>query len=160
MRGAASRNTQACVSTTYLRATTTATSQPTPKEPLHLDQVFVTRPALAASLAQRSRHGYYGHMKRTRIAELKNNLSRFLDQVRHGETVLVIDRDQPIAQIVPLQGRPAGRGADQQRLARLERRGLIRRGSGRPPDWLGKRKPPRLGRSLLRDLLAERESGW
>lgn len=105
-------------------------------------------------------HGYYGYVKRAKIAELKNNLSRFLDQVRHGETVLVIDRDQPIAQIVPLHGRPARKGADEERLTRLERRGLIRRGSGALPDWLGKRKPPRLRRSLLRDLLVERESGW
>jgi prevent-host-death family protein len=100
-------------------------------------------------------------MKRANIAQLKNNLSRYLDQVRHGEIVLVIDRDQPIAQIVPLQDRRAARpGADGERLARLERQGLIRRGAGALPDWLGRRKPPRLQRSLLRDLLAERESGW
>ncbi|MGH7417744.1 MAG: type II toxin-antitoxin system Phd/YefM family antitoxin [Candidatus Rokuibacteriota bacterium] len=99
-------------------------------------------------------------MKRAKIAQLKNNLSRYLDQVRHGETVLIVDRDQPIAHIVPLQGRPVGAGADEERLTRLERRGLIRRGTGAIPDWLGKRKPPRLRRSLLRDLLAERESGW
>lgn len=105
-------------------------------------------------------HGYYGHVKRAKIAELKNNLSRYLDQVRHGETVLVIDRDQPIAQITPLHGRPSRQGADDERLTRLERRGLIRRGTGGLPDWLGKRKAPRLRTSLLRDVLAEREAGW
>jgi prevent-host-death family protein len=105
-------------------------------------------------------HGQYGHVKKARIAELKNNLSRYLDQVRHGETVLVVDRDQPIAQLVPLQSRTTGQGADGERLARLERRGLVRRGTGELPDWLGKRKPPRLRRSALRDMLKERESGW
>jgi prevent-host-death family protein len=99
-------------------------------------------------------------MKKAKIAELKNNLSRYLDQVRHGETVLVVDRDQPIAQIVPLQKRHARQGADEERLARLERGGLIRRGTGELPDWLGRRTPPRLRRSLLRDLLSERETGW
>ena len=44
-RGAASRNTQACVSTTYLRGTTAATSQLTPKQASHLDQLLVTRNA-------------------------------------------------------------------------------------------------------------------
>jgi prevent-host-death family protein len=99
-------------------------------------------------------------MKRAQIAQLKNNLSRYLDQVRHGETVLVVDRDQAIAQIVPLQGRPVSPAREEERLARLERRGLVRRGTGTIPDWLGKRKPPRLRGSLLRDFLAERESGW
>ena len=99
-------------------------------------------------------------MKKAKIAELKNNLSRYLDQVRHGETVLVVDRDQPIAQIVPLHARRTLQGADEERLARLERGGLIRRGTGKLPDWFGKRKPLRLRRSLLRDFLSERESGW
>jgi hypothetical protein len=45
-------------------------------------------------------------------------------------------------------------------LLRLERRGLIRRGSGGLPEWLGRRKPPRLRGSVLQDLLKEREAGW
>lgn len=99
-------------------------------------------------------------MKRAKIGELKNNLSRYLDHVRGGEWVLVLDRDQPVAQLVPLQ--PALRGARGKdvRLVRLERRGLIRRGAGGLPDWLGRRKPPRLRGSVLRDLLRERKSGW
>jgi len=38
-------------------------------------------------------------MKKAKIAELKNHLSRYLDHVRSGESVLVLDRDQPVAQI-------------------------------------------------------------
>jgi len=41
-------------------------------------------------------------MKRVRIAELKARLSEHLRAVRGGETVLVLDRDVPFAQIVPL----------------------------------------------------------
>ncbi len=41
-------------------------------------------------------------MTKARIAELKNNLSRFLQHVRGGGTVLVLDRDEAVAQIVPL----------------------------------------------------------
>lgn len=43
---------------------------------------------------------------------------------------------------------------------RLERRGLIRRGEGALPAWFGKRRPPRLRGSIVKDLLAEREAGW
>lgn len=99
-------------------------------------------------------------MKKARIAELKNNLSRYLEHVRGGGSILVLDRDRPVAQIVPLEQRVPGAGANDGRLLRLERRGLIRRGSGGLPDWLGKRRPPRLRGSVLRDLLAERKSGW
>ena len=41
-------------------------------------------------------------MKKARIAELKNNLSRYLEHVRGGGSVLVLDRDRPIAQLAPL----------------------------------------------------------
>lgn len=54
-------------------------------------------------------------MKRVGIAELKNNLSRFLRGVELGEAVEVMDRARPVARIVPVdrewraQIRPAGR---------------------------------------------------
>lgn len=99
-------------------------------------------------------------MKKARIAELKNNLSRYLDHVRGGGSVLVLDRDQPVAQILPLQSTVKGARVYEERLARLERRGLIRRGAGGLPDWLGRRRPPRLRGSVLKDLLNEREGGW
>lgn len=99
-------------------------------------------------------------MKKAKIAELKNHLSRYLDHVRSGESVLVLDRDQPVAQIVPLAWPAADARGHDARLAQLERRGLIRRGSGGLPEWFGKRKPPRLKGSVLKDLLAERGEGW
>lgn len=99
-------------------------------------------------------------MKKATIAELKNNLSRYLEHVKGGGSVLVLDRDQPVAQIVPLQPRGSGSGANEEWLVRLERRGLIRRGTGGLPDWLGRRKPLRLRGSALKDLLGEREGGW
>jgi prevent-host-death family protein len=99
-------------------------------------------------------------MIKARIAELKNHLSRYLEHVRGGGTVLVLDRNLPVARIVPLQHPAPGRGDDDARLARLERRGIIRRGTGGLPGWLGRRRPPRLRGSVLRDLLQERESGW
>jgi prevent-host-death family protein len=99
-------------------------------------------------------------VKQARIAELKNNLSRYLEYVRAGESILVLDRDEPVARIVPVGQTPDASGRDEPGLARLERRGIIRRGTGGLPEWLGKRKPVRLRRGLLKDLLADRESGW
>lgn len=39
-------------------------------------------------------------MKKARIAELKNNLSRYLQHVRGGESVLILDRNTPVARLV------------------------------------------------------------
>ncbi len=99
-------------------------------------------------------------MKKARIAELKDHLSRYLDHVKGGGSVLVFDRDQPVAQIVPIQGGRHNTGERGERLGRLERRGIVRRGAGGLPDWLGRRKPPKLRGSVLQDLLKERAGGW
>jgi prevent-host-death family protein len=42
-------------------------------------------------------------MSSVRIAELKANLSAHLREVRRGRTVTVLDRNTPIARIVPYQ---------------------------------------------------------
>ncbi len=98
-------------------------------------------------------------MKKAKIAELKNNLSRYLEHVKGGGSILVLDRDQPVAQVVPVRVRTGSRAGDA-RLTRLERRGLIRRGTGGLPEWLGRRRPRRVRGSVLGDLLRERGSGW
>ena len=41
-------------------------------------------------------------MRTTNIAELKNNLSSFLADVKLGEEILISDRNKPFAKIVPL----------------------------------------------------------
>ena len=106
------------------------------------------------------RSSYHSHMKTAGIAELKNNLSRYLDHVRAGGTVMVLDRDAPVAQIVPMPKEAITSKGDEARLARLERKGLIRRGKGGLQDWLKRHRPVRLRGSMLRDLLSERESDW
>jgi antitoxin (DNA-binding transcriptional repressor) of toxin-antitoxin stability system len=42
-----------------------------------------------------------GHMRKIGIAELKAHLSAHLRAIRKGQTLTVIDRDTPIATIVP-----------------------------------------------------------
>lgn len=46
-------------------------------------------------------------MKQVRIAELKSRLSEHLRAVRRGETIDILDRDTPIARIVPVLKKPA-----------------------------------------------------
>ena len=46
-------------------------------------------------------------MKQVKIAELKNSLSEHLRAVENGAEVIVMDRNRPIARIVPLA--PTGR---------------------------------------------------
>lgn len=41
-------------------------------------------------------------MQTVNIAELKNNLSAYLEQVKNGEELVVKDRNRPVARLVPL----------------------------------------------------------
>lgn len=45
-------------------------------------------------------------MKAVNIAELKNNLSFYLKKVKAGQELVVKDRNQPIAKLVPLVAEP------------------------------------------------------
>jgi prevent-host-death family protein len=45
--------------------------------------------------------------KTVRIAELKARLSEYLRQVRRGQTITVLDRETPVARLVPYDDRPA-----------------------------------------------------
>jgi antitoxin (DNA-binding transcriptional repressor) of toxin-antitoxin stability system len=99
-------------------------------------------------------------MRQAKISELKNHLSRYLDLVRGGETVQVLDRDEPIAQLVPMPARtPAPRASDEARLAELERRGILRRGSGQLPPSILDSDPPGPSAGVLEALLDERRHG-
>lgn len=102
-------------------------------------------------------------MKKASISQIKNHLSEYLDQVTgNGEAIVITKRDRPIAQLVPMNGtRASSNQEDEARLQRLERAGLIRRGSGKPLplDWFKKAPKLKRGVSLLRALLEEREEG-
>lgn len=93
-------------------------------------------------------------MKTATISQAKNHLSELLAGVKRGETVLILERDRPIARIVPVE---ATERSDDERLADLERRGIIRR-AARPPR---KTLPPPIdwpeGDSLLEALLRDRD---
>ena len=51
--------------------------------------------------------GHNMTMKQVRIAQLKSHLSEYLRVVRRGETISVLDRETPVARIVPAGARPS-----------------------------------------------------
>lgn len=95
-------------------------------------------------------------MKAVNVAELKNRLSHYLRLVRRGEPILVRDRDRVIARIEPAGGQDAAESDDAERLAALERRGIVRRAKGRlTPALLARR--PRVKADVVAALLRDRE---
>lgn len=72
---------------------------------LHLAQRFT---ALWVPLAIVTRYDYYMTMTGIRIADLKSRLSEHLRKVRAGSSLTILDRDTPIARIVPWK---AGNGS-------------------------------------------------
>ena len=96
-------------------------------------------------------------MKTVKIAELKNRLSDDLRRVQRGESILVCDRDRAIARIDRVGPGPAVSGHEAEWLHRLERRGILRRGTGTPTrQWVAER--PHLGRDLVAALLVREHS--
>jgi antitoxin (DNA-binding transcriptional repressor) of toxin-antitoxin stability system len=91
-------------------------------------------------------------MGTVKIADLKNNLSRHLAHVRRGGEITVLDRDTPVARIVPFvaggqvrgrRGTAAAPGDD--RMAELVRQGIV--AAGNPPAaaaWFKARTPVRI----------------
>ena len=95
-------------------------------------------------------------MQTTSITQLKNSLSAYLRDVRAGEEVLITDRGLPIARLVPF----SRFDSMEEHLEELERRGLLKRGTGRLPEdfWDMPRMDDAEG-LVLKGLLQEREEG-
>ncbi len=95
-------------------------------------------------------------MKRASITEAKNNLSALIDGLKGGSPVLIVDRGRPVARLEPVTG--SIDGAQNGRLPRLLRAGLIRPRRGAPAQALFKDAPPRAKSraSAVEALIAER----
>jgi prevent-host-death family protein len=96
-------------------------------------------------------------MKLASVSQTKNQLSALLEQVRQGEVLVITDHDRPVARITAIshEGETAN---GQNRVAQLERKGLVRRGLGgrcelAPPVVL------RQGVSAVDRLIDDRENG-
>ncbi|MDA0322489.1 MAG: type II toxin-antitoxin system prevent-host-death family antitoxin [Verrucomicrobia bacterium] len=60
-------------------------------------------------------------MKQTSITDAKNGLSRLIDSVKAGNSILIVDRGDPVARLQPIE--PSDLTADQ-RIEALVRAGL------------------------------------
>lgn len=96
-------------------------------------------------------------MQRTSITDAKNNLSALIDSVRRGETVLICDRNRPVARLQPV-GPGDDSGADAPWLASLVRDGLVAP-AARPLSARSLPKPVKPARptSIVDALHADRE---
>lgn len=95
-------------------------------------------------------------MKKASITEAKNNLSKLIDGLASGSSVLIVDRGRPVARLEPVT---SGVASDDERLARLGRAGIVRPRPGQPARSVLS-SPPAKGRaSALAALLDERRDG-
>jgi antitoxin (DNA-binding transcriptional repressor) of toxin-antitoxin stability system len=104
-------------------------------------------------------YGYIGVMKRANISYTRNHLSELIDRVREGESILILDRQQPVARL-----EPPGNGLEPSDARGMD---LVRRGLAsaprRKPDLKGLDRlalpRPEKGGDILAALLADREEG-
>ena len=90
-------------------------------------------------------------MKSVNIAELKNHLSVYLNEVRAGEEILVRDRNQPVARIIPLA---RSQDEDEELLA-LASQGKLRLGEGRLEKSFWQLPAPRVPAAALRRVVEQ-----
>ena len=98
-------------------------------------------------------------MNKANISYMRNHLSRMLSRVKEGESILVLDRQEPVARMEPVTGRSAPGLPWREDLVR---RGLIRPARrGRTATALSNLRMPtcRKGGDVLKALLADREEG-
>lgn len=97
-------------------------------------------------------------MKTATLTETKNHLSALIDQVRHGETILILDRGRAVARLASVLSEESN--SPEGRIDRLERQGLLHRAQAPKPQDLFARPRPRArdGVSILDVLLEARRS--
>jgi prevent-host-death family protein len=112
-------------------------------------------------VAAQKQSSYNSHMKKATISQAKNKLSQLIDWVKGGETVIIMDRNVPVAKLEPIG--PMAAGDSDGRLERLARQGLLTRGKGGGLSREFFKLPlakPRKGGDILKALLADREESW
>jgi antitoxin (DNA-binding transcriptional repressor) of toxin-antitoxin stability system len=79
-------------------------------------------------------------MKSVGVKQLKSRLSEYLRLVRSGETVLVTDRDEVVAELRPARGRLGAADSLDELLDSLAERGEVTRASLPKRRWKWKAK--------------------
>jgi prevent-host-death family protein len=96
-------------------------------------------------------------MEKVSVSKLKDQLSAYLKKVQDGQTLLVTDRNKPVARLEPV----AQPGSETQRIARLAEQGIVALPKAPPLsiEEIRRMRPTAPGANLLEALLEERESG-
>ena len=100
-------------------------------------------------------------MHSVNIADLKNNLSSYLKQVKGGKEIVVRDRNLAVARLVPINPTVS----EDEELLRLAAQGKIRLGEGAVDDNYWELKLPRVkpvrtaGQDVLKWLMDEERNG-
>jgi prevent-host-death family protein len=97
-------------------------------------------------------------VKVANLTDVKDELSRYVEYVRRGERVRILVRGTPVADLVPVSEQAEGPGEEwtDEELSDLERKGVIRRGSGPFPAELLKPGPAVKGADAVGALIEER----
>ncbi len=92
-------------------------------------------------------------MQTSNIATAKNHFSRLIDQVKRGETIIITERNRPVARLLPL-------AAGETSLEALHASGLLSppKSAFDVPAFLASPRPTMVAAGSLRDaILSERE---
>ncbi|MCI0574550.1 MAG: type II toxin-antitoxin system prevent-host-death family antitoxin [Myxococcaceae bacterium] len=73
-------------------------------------------------------------MKVANLSDVKNDLSRYVAQVRRGERVRILVRGVAVADLVPVEKAGGEVGWGESELRELERQGILRRNEQRMDD--------------------------
>ncbi len=97
-------------------------------------------------------------MKTATVAETQDHLSDLIEDVKGGQTVLIVEQGLPVARLVAANN---ALETDLQRFARLEREGIARRGRPRDPNDILDFEPVRTvsGVSAVQILIDDRRNG-
>jgi antitoxin (DNA-binding transcriptional repressor) of toxin-antitoxin stability system len=99
-------------------------------------------------------------MLHVKIGQLKNGLSSFLRKVRAGESVVIYDRDIPIARIEPMPAAPQKPKTNEEHFKSLIARGIALAPKIQDGDRSFLEGPlPKSKVSVLEALLEERREG-
>lgn len=96
-------------------------------------------------------------MERVSVSRLKDQLSAYLKKVQAGQTVIVTDRNEPVAQLTPI----IRQESENDRVARLVAQGIVRLPRKPPLDMneFLARRPVIRDAGVLEALLEERREG-
>ena len=97
-------------------------------------------------------------MKSVGVKQLKSRLSEYLRLVRGGETVLITDRDQVVAELRPTRKQPIGADSLDEILESLAERGEVTRAILPKRRWRWKATGLGLAAGVANSLLNETRS--